>query len=209
MRYYRSYGVRHYRNADAVAANQSGSGTAGTTGSLSGNTITNTFGMVGGQRVFASRFGILDAIARLDVDTGIGRFPMLLLFDFAQNTQACGNLAAFTTPKPACNSKQRHAYWAEVQFGKTQEQGDMRFGYTFARIEREAVVSAFNFSDLRQGTNLADHRLEYAFQANKNTTLAFTALIGRQLGRLTAGTPPASVRERYLKRLQFDLFYKF
>jgi hypothetical protein len=196
----------HYRNPDAIAANQVGNGSTGTTGLLTGNNDTNVFGLIGGNRVFASKFGILDAIARSDIDTGIGRFPLTLLFDFAQNTQACGNLGAFAaagvTP-PACNPRDRQAYWAEVQFGRTQEQGDMRFGYTFIRIEREAVVSAFNFSDLRQGTNIANHRLEYAYQAYKNVNLGFTAFIGRQLVTGTAA------KERLLKRLQFDLIYKF
>ena len=195
----------HYRNANTIAANQ-GSGT-GSTGLLGGNNDTNSFGVIKGSRVFASNFGILDAIARFDFDTGIGRFPLMLLFDFAQNTRACQNSGAFTdagvTP-PACNPKDRQAYWAEMQFGRTLEQGDMRFGYTFIRIEREAVVSAFNFSDIRQGTNVANHRIEYAFQAYKNITLGFAGLIGRQL--VTASSPS---RERFLKRLQFDFIYKF
>jgi len=197
----------NYLNANSIAANQVGSGSTGTTGSLTGNNDTNAFGVIGGSRVFASKFGILDTIARFDIDTSISRFPIVLLFDFAQNTRACSNLDAFTsaglTP-PACNRRDRQAYWAEVQFGRTQEQGDMRFGYTFIRIEREAVVSAFNFSDLRQATNVANHRLEYFYQAYRNINLGFTALIGRQL--TTASSP---TKERFLKRLQFDLLYKF
>ncbi len=195
----------HYRNPDSIAANQ-GPGT-GSTGLLAGNNNTNAFGVINGSRVFASKFGILDTIARFDLDTRISRFPLMLLLNFAQNTQACQNSGAFTaagvTP-PVCNPRDRQAYWAEVQFGRTQEQGEMRLGYTFIRIEREAVVSAFSFSDLRQATNVANHRVEYAYQAYKNITLSFTGLIGRQL--VTAATP---ARERFLKRFQFDVIYKF
>ena len=197
----------HYRNANSIAANQVGSGSTGTTGSLSGNNDTNAFGLIGGTRQFASKFGILDAIARFDIDTGIDRFPMALLFDFTQNTRACANIGAFTAAgvtRPACNPRDRQAYWAEVQFGRTQEQGDMRFGYTFIRIEREAVVSAFNFSDIRQATNVANHRMDYLYQLNKNVQMGFTGLIGRQLVTSASATP-----ERFLKRLQFDLIYKF
>ena len=77
------------------------------------------------------------------------------------------------------------------------------------RIERDAVISAFNFSDLRQPTNVANHRMEVAYQAYGNITLSFTGLIGRQLGLVSSGTPPTPVAERYLMRLQFDLAYKF
>ena len=86
----------------------------------------------------------------------------------------------------------------------------MRFGYTFMRIERDAVVSAFNFSDLRQSTNDVNHRLEYSYQAYKNINLGFTALIGRQLRTPTSSTPGINVaEERWLTRLQFDVIYKF
>ena len=202
-------GYYDYRKPNSIAANQ-GSGT-GSTGFLAGNSNTNSFGVIGGSRIFASKFGILDAIAKLDIDTGISRFPLMLLFDFAQNTQACSNLGAFTSAEvtaPFCDPHARHGYWSEIQFGRTQEKGDVRFGYTFIRIEREAVVSAFSFSDLRQATNVANHRIEVLYQAYRNITLGFTGLIGRQL--VTATSPTTTVSpERWLKRLQFDLTYKF
>jgi len=195
-------GFYHFRNANPIAAAQ-GSVT-GSSGALTGNNDTNATGLIGSTRAFASKFDILDTLLRLDVKTGVSRFPLMVLFDFAQNTGACGNLAAFGATPPACNPRDRQAYWAEIQLGKTQEQGDMRFGYTLTRIEREAVLSAFNFSDLRQGTNVANHRLEYSYQAYRNITLGFTTFIGRQLVTSTSATP-----ERFLKRLQFDLIYKF
>jgi hypothetical protein len=66
-------------------------------------------------------------------------------------------------------------------------------------IEREAVMSAFNFSDLRQNSQVGQHRLELYYQALGNIQLGFTGLFGRPL----ASTEP------YLKRLQFDVVYKF
>lgn len=195
-----------YRKPNAIAANQVPSGT-GTTAVLAGNNNTNAFGVINGGRVFASKFGILDAVLRFDVNTGISRFPLMAQVNFAQNTRACANIGEFTaagvTP-PACNPHDRHGYWAEAQLGRAQEKGDFRFGYTFIRIEREAVVSAFNFSDLRQATNVANHRVEAYYQAYKNISLGFTGLIGRQLLTATSPTP-----ERWLKRFQFDVIYKF
>ncbi|MFY9584398.1 MAG: putative porin [Candidatus Acidiferrales bacterium] len=197
----------YYRNPDQLAQGQA-------TGVIGGNGQTNFVGTVGSgtsaTTLFASKWGILDAIARLDVNTGIGRFPLMLLFDFAQNTKACENLPAFTGPAPApfCDSRQRHAYWGELQLGKTQEKGDVRFGYTFMRIERDAVLSAWTFDDKRQATNVAQHRMEIFYQAYRQITLGFTGFFGRQLLSPNSRTTSVAL-EHYLKRFQFDVIYKF
>ncbi len=199
----------HFRNPDQIAQNQVG-GAGPTSGALAGNNITNFIGTVGtgpaARRFFASRFDVLDVTARFDFDTHISRFPLMALVNFAQNTGACGNMDVFSSLPPgtvSCDPRQRHAHWYEAQLGRTQEQGDARFGYTFIRIERDAVPSAFNFDDKRQATNVAQHRLELFYQAYRNITLGFTGLIGRQLVTAT------SAQERWLRRFQFDLIYKF
>ncbi len=205
-----------YRNPDRIAQNQNGgngftsSGTPtgfGGTFGFGGGGNTNNFGTINGNRIYASKFGILDAMLRADIDTGNARWPVTLIGNFAQNTRACENIAAFIAAElaaPKCDPHQRHGYWAEAQFGRNVDKGDFRFGYTFIRIERDAVVSAFSFSDLRQATNDANHRLEVYYQAYKNITVGFTGLIGRQLVTAQSVTP-----ERWLKRWQFDMIYKF
>lgn len=182
----------NFHRADPIRAAQS-------SGTLTGSTNTNA----ATASQFASRFGILDLIGRVDINTCYARWPLMLQLDFANNTRACTNLPAIVGAKPACNPHDRSGYWAEVQVGKTQEKGDVRLGYTFIRVEREAVLAAFNFSDLRQPTNVFNHRLEFFYQAYNNITLGFTGLIGRPL--VTATSP----QERLLKRLQFDVLYKF
>src|SRR5258708_7378993 len=62
-------------------------------------------------------------------------------------------------------------------------------------IECEAVVRAFNFSDLRQNSNVSQHRIEVFYQACKNIQLGFTDLFGRPLNWHT-------VPEPMLKRLR-------
>ena len=66
------------------------------------------------------------------------------------------------------------------------------------------MLAAFNFSDLRQPTNEVNHRINFAYQASKNATLGYTLLVGRALQ--TATSPTA---EPWLKRMQFDVIYKF
>ena len=74
----------------------------------------------------------------------------------------------------------------------------------FRRIEKDAVLAAFNFSDLRQPTNVIEHRVEALYQAYPHVQMGMTGLIGRQI--VTAQSPTL---ERWLKRFQFDTIVTF
>ncbi len=166
---------------------------------------------------FASKFALLDAIARFDVKTPHERWPIAFIGDYVQNTRACANVGNIL-PVPAntstskfsqstnapCDPHQRRGYWAEARFGRTQEKGDWQFGYTRIFIEREAVLSVFNYSEIRQGSNVTQHRVEAQYQAYKNVQLSFIGLFGRPLN-FGSSAPP----ENTLKRLQFDVTYVF
>ena len=161
---------------------------------------------------FASKFGLFDNIARFDIDTGHPRLPVSFIGDYVQNTEACSNLAHIVAVPAAtdtqtfkqtlnapCNSHQRRGYWAEGRIGRLQEKGDLQIGYTRIYIEREAVLGNFNYSEIRQGTNVTEHRVDGFYQFDRNVQLGFTALIGRPLGST----------EPWLTRLQFDTIYIF
>lgn len=185
-----------WQQADAVRAAQTAD-PALLTGSSNTNAATPT--------QFASRFGILDLIARADVDTGRERWPLMVQANFTHNTRACTNLGNIpAAERPACNPRDRSGHWAEVQLGRMGQPGEVQVGYTFLRIEREAVLGAFNFSDLRAATNVVTHRVNLGYQLYRNLGLNWTGLFGRQL--LTATTP---LPEPYQRRMQFDLLYKF
>jgi Putative porin len=161
---------------------------------------------------FSSKFGLLDTLARLDIDTGHARLPLTFLGDFVQNTEACANVVNLLSPpantstqtftqthNAVCDPRQRQGYWAEARIGRLQEKGDWQIGYTRMYIEREAVLGNFNYSELRQGTNVTQHRVDAFYLLEPNVQLGFTALIGRPL----ASTEP------WLTRLQFDVIYIF
>jgi len=166
---------------------------------------------------FASKFGLFDSIARFDIDTPSKRWPVTLIGDYVQNTEACANLANLL-PAPAntstatfsqalnapCVSRNRRGYWAESRFGRAQMKGDWQFAYTRMLIEREAVMTAFDASDIRQGSNVTQHRVEAFYQAYDNVQLAFTGFLGRPLN-WGKTTPPEDIVQRY----QFDVIYKF
>jgi len=155
---------------------------------------------------------LFDNLAKIDIDTGKARFPISFVGDYVQNTEACANLknivaapanTATTTYKQtlnaACASHQRRGYWAEGRVGRLQEKNDFQFGYTRMYIEREAVLGNFNYSDIRQGTNVSQHRFDAFYQFDRYVQLGFTALVGR----------PLASAEPWLERLQFDAIYIF
>lgn len=164
---------------------------------------------------FGSKFGLFDAIARLDWDTGNAKWPVSFLGDFVQNTRACANVGNIQ-PKPAdtstlvfaqatnfpCESSHRRGYWLEARVGRLTEKRDWQVGYTRIFLEREAVLSNFNYSEMLQGTNVSEHRFDAFFMFQGNVQLGVTALIGKPLGLQGRGQP-------WLERFQFDAIYIF
>jgi len=161
---------------------------------------------------FGSKFALIDSLAKIDINTGNARLPISFIGDYVQNTEACANLANIA-PAPAntasqtfkqtfnasCVSNQRRGYWAEGRVGRLQEKKDFQIGYTRIFIEREAVLGNFNYSEIRQGTNVTEHRIDAFYQLDRSVQLGFAALIGR----------PLASSEPWLTRLQFDTIYIF
>jgi hypothetical protein len=174
--------------------------------------VTATNAVTGAKTItsaqFASKFGIVDSLAQFDIRTPSERWPIVLVGDFAQNTRACENArnipvaAVYSTP---CDRHARRAYWLEGRIGRTDRKGDWQFGYTRIVIEREAVIGAFNYSEIFPSNNVEIHRSEIMYELFRNVTLQLNALIGRPL--VTTGSPPPA--QPLWERLQFDVTYKF
>ncbi|HLH06424.1 MAG TPA: putative porin [Terriglobales bacterium] len=161
---------------------------------------------------FGSQFALFDNIARFEFDTGHPKFPAVLLGDYVENMKACANVVnvaeaptntasqIYTQTKNfTCVGNQRRGYWLEGRVGRLERKGDWQIGYTRMYIEREAVLSNFNYSDIRQGSNVTQHRVDGFYQFETSVQLGATALIGRPL----ASTEP------WLTRVQFDAIYIF
>src|SRR6266404_1472939 len=159
----------------------------------------------------ASGFNLVDMLARLDLKQS-KRFPVAILLDFVTNTQT----HAVVTAGPGgadllLPNHEKHGFWGEVQVGKTKDRGDIQFGYTFLRIEKDAVLTPFNFSDVTQQSDMRGHRLQFSYAADPRVTFTFTGIVTERPNGLLgpfAATPPGSLN-RATTRLQFDTVLKF
>lgn len=174
-------------------------------------TVTLTNPLTGAKTItsaqFASKFGIVDALAQLDIATPSQRWPLTFIGDFAENTRACENVKNFPVGavlSAPCDPHARKGYWLETGVGRTLKKGDWQFSYTRIVIQREAVLGAFNYSEIFPANNVEIHRPEILYQLFDNVTLQLNGLFGRPL--VTAGSPAP---QPLWERLQFDMTYKF
>jgi TolA-binding protein len=159
----------------------------------------------------SSGFNLLDLIARLEL-THNQRFPVTLLFNFVTNTQthdvvvAGANGANHIIP-----NDESHGYWAEVQVGKARERGDLLFNYTFMRIEKDAVLTPFNFSDILQPSDVRAHRMIFSYTADPRVVVSLTGLVSQRPHGLAGvfGATPAGSLNRPTSRLQLDTSFRF
>jgi hypothetical protein len=228
----------NFRNPDFIAqAHSSSAATAGLANNATGNQpITNCVRTNPSNQLvgYCSRFLYLNWITTLGVNTGYARWPVNVTFDLNNNMRATRIIQAATaSPTGQTDNSERSAYWAEIQFGRLSERNDVQFGYTLARVERDAVITAFNESDLRAGSNLRQHRLNFNYRWFNNVTLNYALWLGKMANaddpftgtggaiafvpggkRAVSGSscnvsPFTGCKDNILKRMQFDFIYTF
>jgi len=159
----------------------------------------------------ASGFNLVDLLARLELKHS-KRFPVAILLDFVTNTQTHAVVTAGSGGADLLlPNHENHGFWGEIQVGKTKDRGDIQFGYTFMRIEKDAVLTPFNFSDVTQQTDMRGHRLQFSYAADPRVTFTVTGIVTERPNGLFgpfAATPPGSLN-RATTRLQFDTVLKF
>jgi hypothetical protein len=154
----------------------------------------------------SSGYNLVDLISRFEW-TRNERLPVTAILDFVTNTQT-HDVVSSTGVRA---NHENRGLWAELQVGKTKARGDYLFDYTFVRIERDAVLAPFNFSDIVQSTDVRAHRFIAAYAVDPRVTLTVTAIVSeRPNGLLGAfGATPAGSLNRATTRLQFDTLFRF
>lgn len=133
---------------------------------------------------YASGFNLVDALAQVTFDTGRSAYPLITLANAVVNTRAAGDEDA--------------GLWLNAAYGRAAAVKTYALAYTFARIERDAVVSAFNFSDMGPATNVVMNMASLSYMPINRLNLDVTTIFTRQL-RTSPGSP-----NPWLTRLQVD-----
>ena len=159
----------------------------------------------------SSGFNLIDLLGRLDLNYS-KRWPIAFIFDFVHNTQAHDVVVA--GPGGAdrlLQNNEDNGYWAEVQVGSNKEHGDILLGYTFIRIEKDAVLTPFNYSDLIQQSDARAHRLVFNYTVDPHVILSMTALFNARANGLLGvfGATPAGSLNHPTTRLQLDTTFRF
>lgn len=159
----------------------------------------------------ASGFNLIDVLGRLELKNS-KRFPVTMLLNFVTNTQTHDVVTAGPGGGDSLlPNNENQGFWGEVQIGSTRERGDVLFGYTFMRIEKDAVLTPFNFSDVTQQSDMRAHRFVFAYMAESRVMLSMTGIVTERprglLGPFVT-TPPGSLN-RPTTRLQFDTVVRF
>jgi hypothetical protein len=170
----------------------------------------------------SSGFNLVDLIGRLELNQN-PRYPLTLLFNFVTNTQARDVLVAGPGGSDRfLDNNENRGYWAEAQLRRlsrraegqdinTPVRGDLLFNYTFIRIEKDAVLTPFNYDDLIPQSDVRAHRLRLAFVADPRVTLRLTALFNNRPNGLLGvfGTTPPGSLGGTTTRIQLDTSYRF
>ncbi|MDT5272702.1 MAG: hypothetical protein QOH49_4888 [Acidobacteriota bacterium] len=167
----------------------------------------------------SSGFNLVDLIARADI-TRSQKWPVMLLFNFVTNTQTHDVVTAGAGGADLLlPNDQGQGFWAEFQVGKDLlrapvdkiARGDSFFNYAFIRVEKDAILSPYNGSDLGLSTDVRVHRFFAGYALDPRVALTLTGFFTqRPTGLLGAfgQTPPGSLN-RTLTRLQFDTILRF
>jgi hypothetical protein len=180
-----------------------GNGNLGVT--TASNNATNRDGRL------SSGFNLIDIIGRLELKHS-KRFPVTMILNFVTNTQTHDVITAGPGGVDlVILNNENNGFWGEVQVGQTRAKGDMQFGYTFMRIEKDAVLTPFNFSDITQQSDMRGHRFGFSYAADPRVVFTVTGIITERPSGLLGPfltTPPGSLN-RATTRLQLDTVLRF
>ncbi|MGB7924283.1 MAG: putative porin [Pyrinomonadaceae bacterium] len=170
----------------------------------------------------SSGFNLVDLIGRVEL-TYNKRWPITLIFNYVRNTQTHDVVVA--GPRGAnivLPNNENEGYWAEIQVSRLQERkageemarpksGDLMFGYTLLRIEKDAVLTPFNFSDIQQPSDTRVHRFMINYTADPRVVLSIIGLVNQRPNGLLGvfGTTPPGSLNGATTRLQFDTTFRF
>lgn len=133
---------------------------------------------------YQSGFNLIDLIGQVTFDTGRPQYPFVALADIVKNTRAA--------------TDDDSGVWVVGSYGRAATAKTYLASYTFARVERDAVLSAYNFSDMQPASNVVMNMATFSYSPKNRVNLDFIAILTKLID------PPATNRNPILKRIQID-----
>jgi hypothetical protein len=124
----------------------------------------NTNRLNAGGTGFLSGFNLVDVIADATFNTPRKDYPLSLTADIVKNLDAVND--------------DDTGVWVEAQYGAAEALKTWSLGYTFSRIEQDAVLSPFLFDDML-GTNATMHLITGSYVPLRNTNIDLTLILGK------------------------------
>ena len=144
---------------------------------------------VGGAVVgYQSAFTLVDAIVQASVATGRREYPVTVLANWVVNTDG--------------PSDRNTGFWVEAAYGRATSPRTWRVAYRVLRIEREAVLSAYNFSEM-YGTNVRGTYTLVSYQPAPRLNLEFEGFFSRWLTVAPGASNPLLSRLHAVVRVTF------
>ncbi len=135
--------------------------------------------------LLADQYRVADVVARL---SGSGQVPVLLVADYCWNTAI---------------DQGNRGLWLAASLGSL-ETSRAQAAYTYARIDRDATVAAFNTDDFYWGTGWEGHRADLGTGAGRNSSIHAIAQWQRY-----KDSPDPLVAEHWVKRWRVELRTSF
>ena len=130
-------------------------------------------------------YHVVDLNARLSSG---GQMPMILLADYCWNTELDEN---------------NRGLWLSAAIGSI-EVSRAAIQYTYAKIDRDATVAAFNTDDYIWGTGWEGHRAELSTATTRNSSMHAIAQWQRY-----KDNPDPAIAEHYIKRWRVEVRKRF
>jgi hypothetical protein len=152
---------------------------------------TNRLRLDPGGRVigYASDYNLVNAIGQVTIPTARREYPVTILADVVRNTGAAGG--------------DDTGVWLNGSYGRATALRSYSLGYTFARVEQDAALSAFNFSDMVPSTNVRAHIASVSYVPLGALTLDLTAFFTTRLVVPPGAANPVATRILADARIRF------
>ena len=137
---------------------------------------------------FASDFNLVDVIGQVTLATARPDYPLRLLADWVTNTRAAGDAEM--------------GIWVEAEYGRAARPTTYAVGYTFARVEQDAVLSPFIFSDM-PGSNLWLHMVAASYMPQPRLNLDLNLHFSKRLVVAPGASNAWLLRPHVAVRIEF------